>query len=87
MNWPIAVGIVALSLLLSACATQPAAVVADVPGFFSGVLHGFFAVFSLIGSIFWDIRVYSFPNSGFWYDFGFVLGVAAFFGGGVSQSM
>jgi hypothetical protein len=28
-----------------------------------------------------DIRIYSFPNSGFFYDLGFFIGAAAFLGG------
>lgn len=47
-----------------------------------GFLHGFIIVFSLIGSIFTDVRIYAFPNSGFWYDLGFFLGASAFLGGG-----
>jgi len=44
----------------------------------------FLVVVRLIGSIFTDIRVYAFPNSGGWYDFGFVLGAMVFSGGGAS---
>ena len=51
-----------------------------------GFVHGFISLSSLIGSIFWDIRVYAFPNSGGWYDFGFVLGAMIFFGGGGAAS-
>lgn len=61
-------------VLLTACATQPAALPHDVPGLLLGFFHGFTAIFSLIGSIFLHVRVYAFPNSGFWYDFGFVTG-------------
>jgi len=53
-----------------------------LPGFWSGLLHGFLIVFSFIGSLFTDVRIYSFPNSGGWYDFGYVLGAAMFLGGG-----
>ena len=68
-------GIFAASLvLLTACATQPVSVTHDVPGFLLGFFHGFTAIFSLVGSIFLQVRVYAFPNSGFWYDFGFVSG-------------
>lgn len=71
-----------LVLALAACATQPEPEVIDLPGFWSGLLHGFLMLFSLIGSIFTDVRIYAFPNSGGWYDFGFFLGATSFLGGG-----
>jgi len=72
-------------LLLTACATQPSLVVHDAPGFLLGFFHGFIAIASLVGSLFLHVRVYAFPNSGFWYDCGFVMGfcsslLAAFLG-------
>lgn len=70
--------------LLASCAHQPTPDSYDPPGFFSGVLHGFLIIFSLVGSIFTDVRIYAFPNSGGWYDFGFVVGAAAFLGGSAS---
>jgi len=75
-----------LLLAMAGCAHQPSAklasFVSDSPGFFYGFLHGFLILFSFIGSLFTDIRIYSFPNSGGWYDFGFLLGAASFLGGG-----
>ncbi len=73
-----------LALTLAGCATQAIAPpVGDHPGFFSGLLHGFIAWFSLVGHIFDpEIRIYAAPNSGGWYDFGFLLGVGAWAGGG-----
>ena len=68
--------------ILSACATQPAPQALDPPGFWAGLFHGFTIFFSLIASIFTDNRIYSFPNSGGWYDFGFFLGASMFLGGG-----
>jgi len=62
-----------LAAILTACATQPAAQ-PDVPGFAAGLFHGFAALFALAGSLYFHIRIYAFPNSGFWYDAGFVLG-------------
>jgi hypothetical protein len=68
------------AVVLTACATQPTPSAFNPPGFVMGFVHGFISLFSLIGSIFWDIRIYAFPNSGGWYDFGFVLGAMIFFG-------
>lgn len=53
----------------------PHGLYATNPGFFMGLLHGFIAPLALIGSFFIDIRVYTFPNAGLWYDLGFVLGI------------
>lgn len=59
---------------LSGCASQP---MPDVygPGLLAGLWHGIISPFSLMGSIFMDIRIYEFPNSGFWYDLGFIIGI------------
>jgi hypothetical protein len=65
------------ALCLVACASQPAPLVQQAPGFLAGFFHGFIAIISLIGSLFLHIRIYAFPNSGFWYDFGFVAGFCA----------
>jgi len=67
-----------IALVLASCATQPAPL-DHTPGFLSGLFNGFTVVFSLIGSIFYNVRIYAYPNSGGWYDFGFVLGAIAFF--------
>ena len=73
-------------VVLGGCANQPLPGAYNPPGFFSGLLHGFMIVFSLVGSIFMDIRIYAFPNSGFFYDLGFLIGAATFLGGaGVSR--
>jgi len=77
---PLLVTLVVTAAVLTACARQPAAASGDVPGFFSGLLHGFTMLFSLIGSIFLDWRIYAFPNSGWWYDLGFFLGASMFLG-------
>ena len=64
------------TLWLAACANQPAPETQQLPGILVGFFHGFTAIFSLIGSLFLQIRIYEFPNAGFWYDFGFVVGFA-----------
>ncbi len=71
----------AVVLAITSCAHQPGPEAYDPPGFFSGLLHGFLIFFSFIGSIFTDVRIYSFPNSGGWYDFGYLIGASMFLGG------
>jgi hypothetical protein len=71
----------ACALLLASCATQPVVYTSGQPGFLMGLLHGLVSLFSLIGSLFWDfIRVHAYPNHGLWYDLGFVVGSAIFYG-------
>ena len=71
------------ALLIQSCATQPPpAAGPEVPGFFLGLFHGFLILFGFIASLFTDYRIYAFPNSGFWYDFGYLIGAMSFLGGG-----
>lgn len=70
------------AILLSSCATHSIAHIGDPPGFFSGLIHGFLIMFNFIIGLFTDYKIYSFPNSGGWYDFGFLLGASMFLGGG-----
>jgi hypothetical protein len=82
ISWPvILVGL----LFLASCAEQPRSVAEllrqDPAGFFSGLFHGGTIIFSFIGSIFTDVRIYAFPNTGGWYDFGYLIGASFFFGG------
>jgi hypothetical protein len=70
--------------------------IADPYGFFSGVWHGMIFTFSLLANILsWIAGLFDFhilenvqiigrPNSGFFYYFGFVLGLLIFGGGGAS---
>ncbi len=82
--------LVLLTVLLvvasSGCAHQPPSALPGAPGFFSGLLHGFLILVSLVGSIFTDVRVYAFPNSGFFYDLGFFIGATGFLGGGAHSA-
>lgn len=54
-----------VAVAIAGCANQPPPTAYDPPGFFSGLIHGFLILFSFIGSIVLDIRIYAFPNSGF----------------------
>jgi hypothetical protein len=75
--------LVASILLLVSCAHQPIPETYDPPGFFMGLWNGLTIFFALFDS---SIRIYAFPNSGGWYDFGFFLGVCMFEGGGGSAA-
>jgi len=71
-----------LMVLVAGCAHQPPAPGSDLPGFFLGLVQGYISLFSLIASLFFDVRIYAYPNSGWWYDLGFVIGIMAFYGSG-----
>jgi len=73
--------ILLIAICLAACAQQPPLEVTKPPGFLLGLFQGFTMLFSFIGSIFLDIRIYAFPNSGFYYDLGYMIGAGCFFGG------
>jgi len=75
-----------LLLLLGGCATQPHVGAYGAPGFLTGLFHGVVAPLSLIGGLFVDVRIYAFPNSGWWYDFGFLLGCLGWAGGASAAS-
>ena len=64
-------------LLLAACAHQaPGTVQPGAPGFLLGLWHGFiFPVAWFLHLVMRDVAVYAVPNNGFWYDFGFFIGV------------
>jgi hypothetical protein len=68
-------------LFISSCAHQPPPAFPHLPGFWKGLLHGCIAPVTFIVSLFSDYRIYEFPNSGRWYDFGFMLGIGGFSGG------
>jgi hypothetical protein len=70
----------AAALAVAGCAQQPVPSAGHLPGFWWGLLHGFIMPFTLFGELFSDVRIYAFPNSGGWYDFGYFIGAAAVLG-------
>lgn len=55
-----------------------------IAGFWKGLWHGLIAPITFIISIFTkSVRFYEVHNSGFWYNFGFVLGAGLFLSGGI----
>lgn len=83
---PLLVVLVLGAVLFTGCATHSLGNVTELPGFLKGLLHGFILLFSFIGSLFTDYEIYAFPNNGGWYNFGFLLGVMMFFGGGGAKA-
>ena len=54
-----------------------------VAGFWLGLWQGFIAPFVFVASLFkGDISIYEVHNNGGWYNFGYLFGLACFFGGG-----
>ena len=70
------------AFIFTSCTTQSMENIGNPPGFIKGVFHGFILMFSFVASLFTDYEIYAFPNSGGWYNFGYLLGVMLFFGGG-----
>ena len=55
-------------------------------GFWAGFWHGLIMPITFIVSLFNSgVRIYETHNNGRWYEFGFVLGASATFGGSTSQ--
>lgn len=53
-----------------------------VAGFWLGLWHGFIAPFVFVISLFKsNLSIYEVHNNGLWYNFGYLFGVACFFGG------
>jgi hypothetical protein len=81
-----------LVLLLLICVTSlsscaPKGYESNEAGFFSGIWHGFIIIFSLIGKVFGaNIGIYAEHNTGFFYWFGFIIGLGLLGGGGGSAS-
>ena len=71
-------------LVLAACAERPMGHPGD-PAFVLGLVHGLIAPITFVISLFSNtVRMYQFPNVGRWYDFGFLIGLS-FWGGGGSH--
>lgn len=52
----------------------------EIVGFGHGLFHGIISFPALIISLFEvnNVAIYAIYNNGFWYDFGFLLGISAF---------
>lgn len=85
-----AVFLVLVLVFLAGCAAGPNPQLDDPVseeegprGFLYGLWHGFITPVTFVISLFTDdVSIYETRNVGGWYDFGFVLGLTAIFGGG-----
>jgi Na+/H+-dicarboxylate symporter len=58
-----------------------------VAGFWLGLWQGFIAPLVFVISLFrGDLSIYEVHNSGAWYNFGYLFGLACFFGGGGNRA-
>ena len=58
-----------------------------VAGFWLGLWHGFIAPFVFVASLFKNnLNIYEIHNNGAWYNFGYLFGLACFFGGGGNRT-
>ena len=58
-----------------------------VAGFWLGLWQGFIAPFVFVASLFKNnLNIYEVHNNGAWYDFGYLFGLACFFGGGGNRA-
>jgi hypothetical protein len=74
-------------LVLAACAAGPNNVATvnapHIAGFWLGLWHGLISPITFVISLFnHNVNIYEVHNNGGWYNFGFMLGVCAFFSGG-----
>ncbi len=74
--------------MLTACAARATGSTSDMgPGFILGLWHGLIAPVAFLVHLFVsNVAVYAVPNSGGWYDFGFLLGIGAFSTGAAAST-
>jgi len=59
----------------------------SIAGFWLGLWQGFIAPFVFLVSFFrTDLSIYEVHNNGAWYNFGYLFGLACFFGGGGNRT-
>lgn len=81
--------LVLIVITLIGCAAGPNAVANTAPeggqvaGFWLGLWHGIIAPITFVISLFnSSVAMYEVHNNGAWYNFGFLIGLGTFWGGG-----
>jgi len=85
--------VVRLVNILAGCAPGPSVFKGTasehnaVAGFWLGLWQGFIAPFVFVVSLFKNnLNIYEVHNNGAWYNFGYLFGLACFFGGGGNRT-
>lgn len=79
-------GVILLLLIMAGCAPGNERFIEGPAGFWAGLWHGLICLVTFIISLFTDsVHMYETSNSGGWYNFGFLLGAAIFFGSGAGS--
>lgn len=79
----IALVLVVTAVLMCSCAPANTLATSNGVGFWWGLLHGVIAPVAFIVSLFNEtVGIYDVHNNGGWYDFGFLLGLSVWGGGG-----
>jgi hypothetical protein len=84
--------IVVLLCILAGCApgtnlSKGTASENGIAGFWLGLWQGFIAPFVFAASLFkTNLNIYEVHNNGAWYNFGYLFGLACFFGGGGNRA-
>ena len=88
-SWAWFLVVLVLANILAGCAAGPNQCKATpgehyaVAGFWLGLWHGFIAPFIFVVSLVKNnVSIYEVHNNGTWYNFGYLFGLACFFGGG-----
>jgi hypothetical protein len=79
-----AILVLGICLLLVSCAHQPIPQDDADAGFLVGLFHGVFAPINLVLGLFTDVRIYEYPNTGWVYDLGWMIGISFWGGGGAA---
>jgi hypothetical protein len=93
MKTPLALLVILSLVILGGCAPganqskETASGHDGVAGFWLGLWHGFIAPIVFVVSLFKsNLGIYEVRNNGGWYNFGYLFGLACFFGGGGNQA-
>jgi hypothetical protein len=69
------ISLLIMILLFTGCTFAGAGTTTQLPGLLMGFWHGLIAPWSLIVRLFADVQMYATQNTGWFYDFGFLVGV------------